>query len=177
MNYWRLQNLLFRLTPVLPLIFFFQYVHWLVPSNPVVPIGGQLFAAYLGMMSSFTTYRKYKRALRSRPRGTEAIDVGINEALLENEKPKYCGYLLYHMCCVRNKALRQMFCTTFIARYYGLSRRGVATLGMYGYASKISYYDEQVKNTLSYSQMKIRYVHMHKNTAIPICSLGSFLDQ
>jgi hypothetical protein len=114
-------------------------------SVHTVPIGGQLFQAYLELLSGYTTYRMYKSALsRMKKAGSISLSVEDNKALLHRSRTLFTGYLIYHMNMVSRQAKKQQFFLNFIVKYYGLSRRGINVLSKYGYLTSLKYMDDQV---------------------------------
>ena len=126
-------------------------------NSCLVAIGGELFHNYLDVFSSYQTHRLFRSALSRRPPNTTHIDQMTNMDLLEREMVKYCGYLIYHMNCVSTAAnLQVFFHTSFLTKYYGLSRRGINALAQYGYLCKLSYFDQQLEVQLVRAHEKIR---------------------
>jgi hypothetical protein len=115
-----------------------------------------LFEWYLRNFASYSPHLKLQRAVRRRPDRNSSIDASTNNALMESEASKYYGYLLYHMNSVSAKAMRQFFYSTFTAKYYGLSNRGLDVLSKYGYSSKLTYFHEHIKNQHSVATQKVR---------------------
>lgn len=133
------------------LSYIFYWCHW-----DSVPIGGALFDAYLQSFSSYRCERTYKHALKARPPSHRAIDMVINNDLMDQQMTKYCGYLIYHMNCVSDAAKLQVFYhTSFIAKFYGLSRRGINALSQYGYVCKLTYFDSQLAKMITKAQQSL----------------------
>ena len=125
----------------------------------LVPIGGQLFHLYLEVFSGYTYHRTLRSAVNSRPPGVASIDNVVNEDLLQKQKMKYCGYLIFHINSVSTRGNLQVFYhTSFLAKYYGLSRRGIHALSQYGYVCKLTLFDEQMQYQLQRAKNKVRYV-------------------
>ena len=118
-----------------------------------------MFHNYLEVFSSYQTNRVFRSALSERLPNTDRIDEATNIALLEKEMVKYCGYLIYHMNSVSTAAnLQVFFHTSFLTKYYGLSRRGINALSQYGYLCKLSFFDRQLELQLVRAKEKIRYL-------------------
>jgi hypothetical protein len=123
----------------------------------IVPLGGQLFEAYLELFSGYTTSRMYKTALyKMKTTGSVSISEEVNEALIERSMSKFIGYLIYHMNLVSRAAKKQQFFLNFITKYYGLSRRGVNVLSKYGYLASLRYMDDQVEVELMIAKRAVR---------------------
>ena len=128
----------------------YVYVH-------IVPIGGQLFQAYLELFSGYTTFRMYKRAIqRMKQAGSTSLYVEDNEALLHRSRSFFTGYLIYHMNMVSRPAKKQQFFINFVVKYYGLSRRGINVMSKYGYLASLTYMDEQMAVEVMYAKQQTR---------------------
>ena len=95
------------------------------------------------------------QALR-RDSDSQSLPIGVNEALLCDEKVHFVGYLHFHMNMVTVKAKRQQFFVNFIGRYYGLSRRGTDVLSRYGYLTSVRYADGELETQKEFAKEKVR---------------------
>lgn len=127
------------------------------------------------MFSSYSVHRSFRTLLNNRDEEDDAIDEYGNIDILGSQMAKYIGYLLYHMNSISTKANRQVFFhSTFICKYYGVSRRGIHALSMLGYVCKLSYFDEQMKNILNQAKINIRYLHYtscHNTVCVYSCAI------
>ena len=85
--------------------------------------------------------------------GVEAYKV-----LLEREKGHFHGFIMTSCGNISTKLRRQRFYLTFVARYHGLSRKGIELLAHFGLLVKMSTYDAMEKAALEKHQDIIRSI-------------------
>ena len=100
--------------------------------------GGRLFEMYLVTLASHKSnamWKKIQKAVANNP-ATEVSLEDQNE-IIDREQTNFHGFVLLACNSIGRKGKKQMFYSTFIARYHGLSRMGAELLAKYGYAMSI----------------------------------------
>jgi hypothetical protein len=122
----------------------------------VVPSGGRVFELYIELMGSWkvhTDYMKWKRD------GDGIMEQGEYEVMVKAEKGSFHGFILSACGNISTGCRRQRFYLTFVARFHGLSRKGMQMLGFYGLTVKVSTYDKMEKEVIEEHHKKDRYTH------------------
>jgi hypothetical protein len=70
--------------------------------------------------------------------------MACNQDLLERGGRKFMGYILFACCNLSQKCLLQQFYVTFLAKFHGLSRKGMDSLAAYGYLSKRTFFNSEM---------------------------------
>ena len=124
-----------------------------------VPGGGRLFEMYLEMMGSSESYKQYRSWLRRNNDGV--MDVAGYNAILKRERGSFHGFVITACGNISTKLRRQRFYLTFVARYHGLSRKGIELLAHFGLLVKMSTYDAMEKSAMQQQQDLLRYQPSH----------------
>ena len=110
---------------------------------------------YLEMMGSSESYKLYRSWVR---RNTDGVmDVGGYNAILKRERGSFHGFVITACGNISTKLRRQRFYLTFVARYHGLSRKGIELLAHFGLLVKMSTYDAMEKSAMQQQQALLRY--------------------
>jgi hypothetical protein len=116
-----------------------------------VRTGGRLFEHYLEGLASYTSHKAWKKIKAEAVAAGEVAhgEEAAEEELLKRESGPFHGYVLQSCACIGNTGKRQMFFTTFVAKYHGLSRMGTEVLAHYKFMMSRGLYEtmrqEQVK--------------------------------
>lgn len=110
----------------------------------VVPVGGRILEMWLVAFAPKSLHRFFKRALKRRRDGEAAISNTDNEHIISKALPRFFGFVLFASCSVSQKALRQQFYLTFIAKYHGLSLSGINALSKFGLLSKSTFFHNEM---------------------------------
>lgn len=94
------------------------------------------------------------------------MDVGRYNAILKRERGSFHGFVITACGNISTKLRRQRFYLTFVARYHGLSRKGIELLAHFGLLVKMSTYDAMEKSAMQQQQALLRY---HSPTCTICC--------
>ncbi len=125
----------------------------------LVPNGGRIFELYLDLMSSWSSHKIWRSYLAEdfKEDVPPKLDAPRWERILKKERGPFMGFILMATCNIGNKAKEQRFYTTFLAKFYGLSRMGVEALAHFGYLMKTTLYDETVTKVLTTAHDTARF--------------------
>lgn len=140
--------------------FFSQYVPALVSQRTVclVSTGGRLFEHYLEAYGSYTSHKQWKRIkARAKEDGQEAlVHEDVQAELIQRESGGFHGYVLQSCACIGNTGKRQLFFTTFVAKYHGLSRMGTEILAHYNFMMSRGLYEAMRQEQVSKAREQTR---------------------
>ena len=125
----------------------------------VVPDGGRVFELYIELMGSWKVHHDYMKWKRN---GDGILAQGEYECMVQAERGSFHGFMLGACDNISTGCRRQRFYLTFVARFHGLSRKGMQMLGFYGLTVKVSTYDKMEKEVINEHHKKDRCTH---NTA------------
>jgi hypothetical protein len=123
-----------------------------------VPTGGQLLEYYLWTFGGYSTHREFKRLTKQHGAAQTLFTEAEMDGLLERELGGFHGWVLKSCLSMGNLGKRQIFFTTFVARYFGLSRMGSSMLANYGFATSPSQYDTIKAETVLTARAQTRLV-------------------
>lgn len=103
------------------------------PSR-VVPTGGKLFEGYLSLMAGYSSHKIWRRYLAEGGRNGTPMDPEVFDVLLEAEKSRFLGYVLFTTSNIATHARDQQFYPSQVARFFGLSQQGLDMMSSFGYA-------------------------------------------
>jgi hypothetical protein len=145
---WSLQNIVSCCS------LYFEPLPVLILPHFVVPAGGRLFETFLEMMGTPESYKSYRMCCRN---GNNSLMTDAEYAtVLRREKGSFHGFVITACGNISTKLRRQRFYITFVARYHGLSRKGIELLGHFGLLVKITTFDIMQKNALHVQEQVIR---------------------
>jgi hypothetical protein len=121
-----------------------------------VRTGGYLFELYLGNFAGFTSYNLWLRWFAAHCTDRSLPSAEAVEKVVVRERGGFHGWVLKSVSSIGNTGKRQMFFTTFVARYFGLSRMGVSVLANFGFATSQSQYDTIKRETLVQARAETR---------------------
>jgi hypothetical protein len=129
-------------------------------QKPVsVPSGGRLFYHFILNYGSWFTWEIWKA--HKRENGLAAPETPFSEerweAVRHKEGGAFHGFVLSVTRNVVKQARKQLFFTTFAARFHGLSRQGCELLAGFGWMMKARHYDSQEKKAVSRAVDETRF--------------------
>ena len=133
------------------------------PHTPLVNKGGILFEQYLQLQGSYTSHREYTQHVQAAAlSGDDAfMSEATQEATFKREDGAFHGWVIKAVANIGDTGKKQMFFTTFVARYHGLSKSGADILAHYGYCMKRTLYKEMRKAAINNSRAHTAYTTRH----------------
>ena len=99
---------------------------------------------YVTGMGSYAASRKW-RSICERIEDDGDVDAEMETALheiIQSEKCQFQGFVIKEVANIGNNGKRQLFFSTLMARYHGLSRYGSNVLAKFGFAMPKTLYDD-----------------------------------
>lgn len=125
----------------------------------LVPSGGHLFYHFMINYASWFTWEIWKA--HKRENGLTAPQTPFSEerweAIRNKEGGAFHGFVLSVTRNVVKQARKQLFFTTFAARFHGLSRQGCELLAGFGWMMKARHYDSQETKAVSRAMAETRF--------------------
>lgn len=99
--------------------------------------GGAVFEHYLSIFSSYTSHRVWRAHLTGITAGLkhDLISLADENQIVTRERSKFHGWIMSSCNSIGNFGKKQLFFSSFVARYHGLSRSGQDILAKFGYAT------------------------------------------
>ena len=121
----------------------------MISSHILVTRGGVLFESYLEGLSSYSSNKQWLEIKAAIERDEEyTVDEHLEEEIVCRERGGFHGFVIKSMADIRNKGKKQLFFSTFVARYHGLSRMGTKLLSFFGFTTSMSNYDNIKRDTI-----------------------------
>jgi hypothetical protein len=125
-----------------------------------VPSGGRLFYHFILNYGSWYTWQIWKA--HKKENGQQAApETPFSEqrweAVRHKEGGAFHGFVLSVTRNVVKQARKQLFFTTFAARFHGLSRQGCELLAGFGWMMKARHYDSQEQKAVSRAVDETRF--------------------
>ena len=120
----------------------------------LVPRGGRAFEVYLETMATWKGNKIYRSFIRSDPDGV--MDDRTFTSLMEHECGTFHGFIILTCGNINREARKERFHLSLIARYHGLSRKGLQLLSHFGFTIKMTTYDTMEKQALEHHALGIR---------------------
>lgn len=124
----------------------------------VVRNGGQLLEHYMEGLSGFVSHQEWIALKASVKRDGVAgmLTNEAEEALIKREVGAFHGFVMKSCAGIGNTGKRQLFWTTFVARYHGLSRMGTELLSHYDFTTARTQYQAMKQEVLKQARAKTR---------------------
>jgi hypothetical protein len=105
--------------------------------------GGLLFELYLVSLASRKSHKVWNKIQNAIARNPDTVvSLADQNEIIDREQTQFHGFVLLGCSSIGRNGKKQMFYSTFIARYHGLSRMGAEMLAKYGFnMSRTMYYD------------------------------------
>lgn len=127
-------------------------------TQHVVQTGGQLLEHYMEGLSGFVSHQEWI-ALKAAVKREGAAGKYTNEAeetLIKREVGGFHGFVMKSCAGIGNTGKRQLFWTTFVARYHGLSRMGTELLSHYDFTTARTQYQAMKLEVLKQARAQTR---------------------
>lgn len=125
----------------------------------VVRTGGLLFEHFMEGMSSWTSHKLWQRMKGEADAsgGPSLLDEEAENELVKRERGAFHGFVLQACASIGNKGKRQLFFTTFVAKYHGLSRMGAEIMAHYKFMMCRGLYETMRQDQIKQARESTRF--------------------
>ena len=118
-----------------------------------VPLGGWLMEYFLWTCASWSVLKDYRSFLDME--GSRSARLQAFDSILDRCGSTFMGWILFHVSSVGTNGRAQLFYTTFVNNYFGLSRSGILTQSRYGFGVSLTMFDDHKKHHSSVMRRKV----------------------
>ena len=113
--------------------------------------GGKVFEHYLSVFASYASHRAWISHLTKVEAGErhDLLPHDEEKQIIKRERSKFHGWIMSSCNSIGNMGKKQLFFSSFVARYHGLSRGGLEILAQFGFASSKTMYGDLYREQIT----------------------------
>jgi len=123
----------------------------------LVRTGGLLFEYFLTSNASYKSHKIWKKiSSQAQDDNDFELDPVVEQDIIKAEQSAFHGCVLMGCNSIGNLGKQQMFYSTFVSHFHGLSRMGCEILAKYGFCMRRTMYDKMRGEAVSKARAKTR---------------------